>query len=99
MAEGESLRLDKFLWFARIVKTRGLAQQLAEEGRLRLGGRIVNRAHAAVRVGDVLSFALHGRVRVLKVEALPKRRGPPAEARCLYSEVPEGPLTSQGAAD
>ena len=99
VAEGESLRLDKFLWFARIVKTRGLAQQLAEEGRLRLAGRVVDRAHAAVRVGDVLSFALHGRVRVLKVEALPKRRGPPAEARTLYSEVPEGPLTSEGAAD
>ena len=99
MAEGESLRLDKFLWFARIVKTRALAQQLAEEGRLRLGGRVVDRAHAAVRVGDVLSFALHGRVRVLRIEALPKRRGPPAEARSLYSEVPEGPLTSEGAAD
>ncbi len=99
MAEGESLRLDKFLWFARIVKTRGLAQQLAEQGRLLLGGRVVDRAHAAVRVGDVLSFALHGRVRVLKVEALPKRRGPPAEARTLYSEVPEGPLTSEGAPD
>ncbi|MDP9415409.1 MAG: RNA-binding S4 domain-containing protein [Pseudomonadota bacterium] len=94
MAEGESLRLDKFLWFARIVKTRGLAQELAQEGRLRLAGRIVDRAHAPVRVGDVLSFALRGQVRVIKVEALPKRRGPPAEARLLYSEVPEGPLTS-----
>ncbi len=96
MADGESLRLDKFLWFARIVKTRGLAQGLAEEGRLRLGGRVVDRAHAPVRVGDVLSFAVHGKVRVIKVEALPKRRGPPAEARALYTEVPEGPLTSQG---
>ncbi len=85
----ESLRLDKFLWFARIVKTRSLAQQLAEEGRIRLGGRIVDRAHAAVRIGDVLSFAVHGRVRVLKVEALPTRRGPPAEARTFYSEIAE----------
>ena len=99
MTDGESLRIDKFLWFARIVKTRSLAQKLAEDGRLRLAGRIIDLAHAPVRVGDVLSFALHGRVRVLKVEALPKRRGPPAEARTLYSEVPEGPLTSEGAAD
>ena len=87
MADGESLRLDKFLWFARIVKTRSLAQQLAEEGRLRLAGRVVDRAHAPVRVGDVLSFAVHGKVRVIRVEALPKRRGPPAEALTLYSEV------------
>ena len=90
----ESLRLDKFLWFARIVKTRTLAQQLAEGGRLRLSGRIVEQAHAPVRIGDVLSFAVHGRVRVLRVEALPARRGPPAEARLLYSE-----LTSEGGQD
>jgi ribosome-associated heat shock protein Hsp15 len=95
----DALRLDKFLWFARIVKTRALAQALAEEGRIRIAGRIVDRAHAPVRVGDVLSFAHRGAVRVLKVEALPARRGPPAEARELYSEVPEAPLTSEGADD
>jgi ribosome-associated heat shock protein Hsp15 len=86
----DSLRLDKFLWFARIVKTRALAQQLAEEGRIRIAGRLVDRAHAPVRVGDVLSFAQRGAVRVLKVEALPARRGPPAEARALYREMVEG---------
>jgi ribosome-associated heat shock protein Hsp15 len=94
----DSLRLDKFLWFARIVKTRALAQTLAEEGRIRLGGRIVDRAHALVRVGDVLSFAIHGKVRVLKVELLPRRRGPPAEARALYVDLSE-PLTSEAADD
>ena len=86
----DSLRLDKFLWFARIVKTRALAQQLAEAGRLRLNGRLMDRAHAPIRIGDVLSFALRGNVRVLRVEALPARRGPPAEARALYTEIAEG---------
>ncbi len=99
----DSLRLDKFLWFARFVKTREAAQALAEEGRLRLGGRVIDRAHAPVRVGDVLSFAVHGKVRVIRVEALPARRGPAAEARTLYSEVPErpevSPLTSEGGED
>jgi ribosome-associated heat shock protein Hsp15 len=99
----DTLRLDKFLWFARIVKTRALAQQLAEGGRLRLSGRTVDRAHVAVRVGDVLSFAVHGKVRVLRVEQLPVRRGPPAEALLLYSEVSapprDQPLTSQGGGD
>jgi len=90
----DSLRLDKFLWFARIVKTRALAQGMAENGRIRIGGRVVDRAHAPVRVGDVLSFAQRGEVRVLRVEALPVRRGPPAEARTLYSE-----LTSEAGAD
>lgn len=99
----ETIRLDRFLWFARIVKTRALAQALAEEGRLRISGRVVDRAHAPVRIGDVLSFAVHGKVRVLRIEALPTRRGPPAEARTLYSEVSEspsdGPLTSRAAGD
>jgi ribosome-associated heat shock protein Hsp15 len=85
----DTIRLDKFLWFARIVKTRALAQTMAEGGRLRLAGRVVDRAHAPVRVGDVLSFAHRGQVRVLRIEALPVRRGPPAEARALYSEVEE----------
>ena len=89
MAEEGGLRLDKFLWFARIVKTRALGQEMAEQGRIRISGRVADRAHALVRVGDVLSFARHGTVRVLKVEALPVRRGSPAEARTLYSEVDE----------
>ena len=90
----EALRLDKFLWFARIVKTRMLAQRLAEEGRIRIDGRVVDRAHAPVRVGEVLSFAIRGQVRVLRVERLPVRRGPPAEARTLYCE-----LTSEAGQD
>lgn len=94
----DTLRLDKFLWFARIVKTRDQAQALAESGHLRLSGRVIDRAHCPVRVGDVLSFAVHGRVRVLKVEGLPARRGPPAEARLLYADLSE-PLTSGGEDD
>jgi ribosome-associated heat shock protein Hsp15 len=87
----DSLRLDKFLWFARIVKTRALAQALAEQGRLRLNGRVIDRAHAAVRPGDVLAFAQRGAVRVLRVESLPARRGPPADARRSYSELTGAP--------
>jgi len=90
-AVADSLRLDKFLWFARIVKTRTLAQELAEQGRIRIGGRVVDRAHAPVRIGDVLSFAQRGTVRILRIEALPARRGPATEARALYTE-----LTSEG---
>ncbi len=87
----DSLRLDKFLWFARIVKTRALAQELAEVGRIRIDGRVIDRAHAPVRVGAVLSFAQRGAVRILRIEALPARRGPTAEARAFYTE-----LTSEG---
>ncbi len=86
MAE-QSQRIDKFLWFARLAKTRGLAQDLAEAGHLRVDGRAVDRAHAPVRAGNVLSFALHGQVRIIRIETLPPRRGPAPEARACYTDL------------
>lgn len=84
---GDTLRLDKFLWFARLAKTRTFAQEVAEAGHMRISGRVVDRAHAPVRVGDVLSFPLHGRVRVIRVEALPPRRGPASEMQQCYTDL------------
>ena len=86
------MRLDKFLWFVRLTKTRGLAQEVAEAGHLRIDGRVVERAHAAVSVGNVLSFPLHDRVRVIRIEALPARRGPPTEARACYTDLSPPPV-------
>jgi ribosome-associated heat shock protein Hsp15 len=85
------VRIDKFLWFARLVKTRGQAQDIAHAGHLRIDGRPIGRAHAEVRPGQVLSFPLHDRVRVLRIEALPARRGPPAEARACYADLSPPP--------
>ena len=86
-ADPDALRLDLFLWFARLAKTRDLARGIAAEGHVRISGRPVARAHAPVRVGDVLSLPLQGRVRVLRIEALPRGRGPAEEARALYSDL------------
>ena len=58
MAE-DSIRLDRFLWFARLAKTRGVAQAIAEAGTLRLDGRRIERSAAPVRVGNILAFPLH----------------------------------------
>jgi ribosome-associated heat shock protein Hsp15 len=86
MAEG-SVRLDCFLWWARLAKTRSAAQAIAEKGTLRLDGRRIERSSVPVRVGTILVFPLHGKVRALRVEALPRRRGPPAEAALLYTNL------------
>ena len=85
-----TMRLDRFLWFTRLVKTRTLAQELAAEGRLRIDGRVIDRAAAPIRIGNILTFALRGEVRVLRVEALPGRRGPAPEARACYCELTAG---------
>ncbi len=81
------MRVDKFLFFARLAKTRNLAQKIVENGHLRLDGRTIGRAHADVRAGSVLTFPLNDRVRVLRVEALPVRRGPVAEAQACYTDL------------
>src|SRR5207237_5576864 len=87
VADGETIRLDRFLWFARLAKTRSAAQAIAEKGTLRLDGRRIERSAAAVRVGTIIVFPLYGKVLALRVEALPKRRGPPAEAAELYTRL------------
>jgi ribosomal 50S subunit-recycling heat shock protein len=85
----ESLRIDKWLWHARFCKTRSIAQQRAEQGRIRLNGQRVEKASAAVRVGDVMTFPAGGKVVSVKVTALGARRGPATEARTLYAILPE----------
>ena len=81
------MRIDKFLFFVRLVKTRGLAQKLVEDRHLRVDGRMIERAHAEVKVGNVLTFPLNDRVRVLRIEALPNRRGPAPEAQACYTDL------------
>lgn len=87
---GDTLRLDLFLWYARFAKSRSNAQAIAETGMLRIDGRRIERAHCPVRVGNILAFPLHGQVRILRVEVLPLRRGPPAEAQALYTLLEPG---------
>jgi ribosome-associated heat shock protein Hsp15 len=82
-----SLRLDKWLWFARFVKSRSLASKLVESGHMRVNGTPTGKAHYAVRVDDVLTFALGPHIRVIKVVALGTRRGPAPEAQMLYSDL------------
>lgn len=87
---GPALRIDKFLWFTRLAKSRSIAQKIAEEGHIRLNGRRVDRAHAAIRAGDLITFPHGGGVRVIRVIALPGRRGPAPEAQSCYEDLQVG---------
>lgn len=84
---GAGLRLDKWLWYARLYKTRTLAVKFCDSGRIRVNGTIVRKAHYLIREGDVLTFVWNDRVRVLRVAALGTRRGPASEARTLYDDL------------
>ncbi|MBB5987384.1 S4 domain-containing protein [Sphingobium lignivorans] len=94
---GPSLRLDKFLWFVRLAPNRSSAQALAERGIVRLNGRRIDRAHAPVRIGDLITFPHGNAVRVIRVEQLPLRRGPASEAETCYSAVTPGGEEGPGA--
>ena len=87
---GPSLRIDKFLWFVRLAKSRSVAQKMAEDGHIRLNGRRIERAQSPVRTGDLITFPHHHGVRVVRVVQLPGRRGPAPEAQSCYEELKLG---------
>lgn len=83
----DALRLDKWLWYARLFKSRTMATRLCAAGRLRANGTIVRKANHGVHPGDVLTFPQGPHIRVIRVLALGTRRGPAAEARELYEDL------------
>ncbi len=85
VAEGQ--RLDKWLWFARVAKTRTLAAGLVSDGRVRVNRIRTTKPAQTVRAGDVITVSVHAGVRVLEILAGGKRRGPASEAAELYNEI------------
>jgi ribosome-associated heat shock protein Hsp15 len=83
----EEQRLDKWLWFSRMLKSRTMAAQLVAKGKVRVNRTRAVKPSQTVRRGDVLTIALRGRVQILRVLAAGHRRGPPSEARQLYEPV------------
>ena len=81
------MRIDRFLFFIRLAKSRTLAQAVIADGHVRVDGRRVEKPSEEVRVGSIVALPLYDRVRVLRVLALPQRRGPAAEARDCYEEL------------
>jgi ribosomal 50S subunit-recycling heat shock protein len=90
----DACRADVWLWRARFFKTRSLAARFVDEGRVRLTRLShetrLDKPARPVKVGDQLVFALGGRLIAVQVAALGERRGPPAEARTLYTGLDDG---------
>lgn len=87
MSDAGGLRVDKWLWHARFLKTRTAATAVCSGGRIRVNGEIIAKAHHLVRPGDVLTFAVGERVRIIRIVQLAARRGPAVEARRLYEDL------------
>ena len=81
-----TMRVDKWLWHARFFKSRALAARVVQAG-IRIDGAPAAKPHRAVGAGDVLTFAQARRVRVVRIVALPERRGPAPEAQACYEDL------------
>jgi ribosome-associated heat shock protein Hsp15 len=80
-------RIDKWLWHARVVRTRSDAVALTEAGFVRLNGRRVTAPSQPVRIGDVMTLALDRTVKVIEVAGFCERRGAAPAARALYRDL------------
>jgi ribosome-associated heat shock protein Hsp15 len=90
-------RIDKWLWHARIVRTRSAAAALAASGHVRLNGARVAAPAKPVKAGDVVTIALDARVRVLKVTGFAVRRGAAEAGRALYDDLTPAAVEEPGA--
>ncbi len=89
-------RLDKWLVYARLVKTRSLAVDLVEGGRIRVNRDRTRKASHSVGPGDVLTITLQGQIKVLRILACGERRGPAKEAQHLYEDLSRAADDGQG---
>jgi ribosome-associated heat shock protein Hsp15 len=80
-------RLDKWLWHARMVRTRSAAAALVEAGHVRINSQRITAAGRGLRIGDVITLALDRSVRVVKVVGFSERRGSAPAARALYQDL------------
>lgn len=85
--ERDRQRIDRWLWHARLVRTRVAAAALAEAGFVRVNGVRIDAPGRMVRSGDVITVALDRRVRLLRVKGFAERRGPAGRAAALYEDL------------
>lgn len=86
-----SLRIDRWLWFARFFKSRSLAAKICAEHRVRVNGAVINKSNHQVKADDVLTFPQGREIRIVKVLELGSRRGPAAEAQTLFEDLSTRP--------
>jgi len=98
-AVGAGQRIDKWLWYARVAKSRTLAAELVGDGKVRVNRSRIEKPSHIVKAGDVLTIAIGPRVRVLEVRAPGSRRGPATEAQQLYADLTPPPTPRDPASD
>ncbi|PWV98196.1 heat shock protein Hsp15 [Hoeflea marina] len=98
-AATERQRIDKWLFFARVAKSRTLAGKFVASGHVRLNRDKISLPSQIVKIGDVLTISLERRILVLKIADGGSRRGPASEAQMLYEDLsPPAPAKAESPA-
>ena len=85
--EKKSLRLDTYLYYIRIFKSRSIASKFVSTNRLRISGQVTQKPHRMISVGDVLTITINDNIKILKVLEIPNRRGPYSESLNFYEDI------------
>ena len=85
--EKNTLRLDIYLYYIRIFKSRSIATKFVSNNRLRISGQVTQKPHKMISIGDVLTITINDNIKLLKVLAIPNRRGPYSESLNFYEDI------------
>ena len=85
--EKKTLRLDIYLYYIRIFKSRSIATKFVLTNRLRISGQVTQKPHKMISVGDVLTMTINDNIKILKVLDIPSRRGPYPESINFYEDI------------
>ena len=85
--EKKTLRLDIYLYYIRIFKSRSLATKFILTNRLRVSGQVMQKPHKMISIGDVLTITINDNIKILKVLDIPNRRGPYSESLNFYEDI------------
>ena len=85
--EKKTIRLDIYLYYIRIFKSRSIASKFVSTNRLRISGQVTQKPHKMISIGDVLTITINDNIKILKVLDIPNRRGPYSESLNFYEDI------------
>ena len=83
----KAIRLDLFLFYIRIFKSRNLASKFINSNRLRVSDMVTQKPHKLISIGDVITFSINNRIKVIEVTDIPVRRGSYVESLNYYKDI------------
>ena len=87
ISEKKTLRLDIYLYYIRIFKSRTIATKFVLSSRLRISGQVTQKPHKMISIGDILTITINDNIKILKVLDIPNRRGPYSESLNFYEDI------------